>query len=46
MTSVTDEELEQRRAAWKPRPLKVTQGGLYKYTRLVSDASQGCVTDA
>ena len=46
MTSVTDEELEQRRAAWKPRPLKVTHGGLYKYTRLVSDASQGCVTDA
>ena len=46
MTSVTDKELEQRRAAWKPRPLKVTQGGLYKYTRLVSDASQGCVTDA
>lgn len=46
MTNVTDEELEQRRAAWKPRPLKVTQGGLYKYTRLVSDASQGCVTDA
>ena len=46
MTSVTDEELEQRRAAWKPRPLKVMHGGLYKYTRLVSDASQGCVTDA
>lgn len=46
ITNVTDAELEQRRATWKPRPLKVSQGGLLKYTRLVSNASQGCITDA
>ena len=46
INNVSDEELAQRRAAWQPRPLTVNQGGLYKYTRLVSNASQGCVTDA
>lgn len=43
---VDDAELARRREKWVPRPLKVTQGGLYKYTRLVADASHGCVTDA
>jgi len=43
---VTDAELERRRKDWKAPPLKVTSGTLYKYTKLVSDASQGCVTDA
>ena len=42
---VSDAELETRRAAWQPRPIKPTQGGLLKYTRLVADASHGCVTD-
>ena len=46
INNVSDEELAQRRVAWQPRPLTVSQGGLYKYTRLVSNASQGCVTDA
>ena len=46
INNVSDEELAQRRAAWQPRTLTVNQGGLYKYTRLVSNASQGCVTDA
>lgn len=39
---VTDAELERRRKDWKAPPLKVTSGTLYKYTKLVSDASQGC----
>lgn len=46
ITNISDEELQRRRSEWTPRPLPVTQGGLLKYTRLVSDASHGCVTDA
>lgn len=42
---VTDEEMEQRRKAWKQPDLKVKSGVLYKYARLVSSASEGCVTD-
>ena len=42
---VSDADLEARRAEWQPRPIKPTQGGLLKYTRLVADASHGCVTD-
>ncbi|KAI0036461.1 dihydroxy-acid/6-phosphogluconate dehydratase [Vararia minispora EC-137] len=43
---VSDEELERRRKAWVAPPLKVDQGTLYKYVKLVEDASHGCVTDA
>ena len=43
---VEEEEWERRRKAWKAPPLKVHQGTLYKYTKLVADASLGCVTDA
>ncbi|PPQ65387.1 hypothetical protein CVT26_000012 [Gymnopilus dilepis] len=43
---VSDEELEKRRKEWKAPPLKVSQGILYKYTKVVTDASHGCVTDA
>ncbi len=43
---VPPEELSERRAAWTPPPLKATQGTLYKYVRLVTTASEGCVTDA
>ena len=42
---VPPEELDRRRAEWTAPPLKVTQGTLYKYTKLVADASQGCITD-
>ena len=42
---VSDEEIAQRRANWQQPKLKVTSGVLYKYARLVKDASQGCVTD-
>ncbi|KAG8946838.1 hypothetical protein FRC04_011385 [Tulasnella sp. 424] len=43
---VSDEEMAKRKAQWKAPPLKVSQGTLYKYTKLVNDASHGCVTDA
>ena len=43
---VAPEELEKRRAAWKAPPLKHRQGTLYKYVKLVEDASHGCITDA
>ncbi|KAI0696007.1 dihydroxy-acid/6-phosphogluconate dehydratase [Cytidiella melzeri] len=43
---VSPEELQARRAAWKAPPLKVSQGTLYKYTKVVEDASHGCITDA
>lgn len=43
---VSEDELARRRAEWKAPPLKVTQGTLYKYTKVVTDASHGCVTDA
>lgn len=43
---VDEAELGKRAKEFKPKPLKYTQGTLYKYTKLVSDASQGCITDA
>ena len=42
---VDEAVLEERRKEFAPKPLKYTQGTLYKYTKLVSDASHGCVTD-
>jgi dihydroxy-acid dehydratase len=42
---VPDAELRRRLAAFRPPPLKYTRGILAKYIRLVSSASQGCVTD-
>ncbi|KAJ7935683.1 dihydroxy-acid dehydratase [Mycena leptocephala] len=41
-----DAELAARRTAWVAPPLKVSQGTLYKYTKTVTDASHGCITDA
>jgi len=43
---VTPEVMEERKRKWKAPPLKVNQGTLYKYVKLVEDASKGCVTDA
>jgi dihydroxy-acid dehydratase len=43
---VSPGELEKRRSKWTAPPLKVTQGTLYKYTKIVEDASHGCITDA
>ena len=42
---VSDFELEERRKKLITPPLKVTNGVLYKYVKLVKDASEGCVTD-
>jgi dihydroxy-acid dehydratase len=44
--NISDEELAARRAAWKQLPPPVKSGVLYKYHKQVSDASEGCVTDA
>ncbi|KAG8715224.1 hypothetical protein FRC08_010827 [Ceratobasidium sp. 394] len=43
---VSEGELTRRRNEWVAPPLKVKQGTLYKYTKVVEDASHGCVTDA
>jgi len=43
---ISSAEMERRRKAWKAPPLKVTQGTLYKYVKMVTDASHGCVTDS
>lgn len=42
---VSDEVLAGRRKNWKQPALKVSKGVLYKYARVVKDASEGCVTD-
>ena len=42
---VSETELEQRRAAWKPPLPRYTRGVLAKYARLVSTSSLGAVTD-
>ena len=38
-------EIERRKRDWIQPPLKVTKGVLYKYAKVVSSASTGCVTD-
>lgn len=42
---VTEEELERRRQSWQPPPYRYQKGALYKYSKLVSSASRGAVTD-
>jgi len=46
MLEVEEVVLSSRRDVWIVPPLKATAGTLYKYCKLVSSASQGCVTDA
>jgi dihydroxy-acid dehydratase len=43
--NVDDAELARRRAQWHPPAPRYTRGLLAKYTRLVSTASKGAVTD-
>ncbi|KAF2144159.1 uncharacterized protein K452DRAFT_267354 [Aplosporella prunicola CBS 121167] len=43
---VGEEELVRRRAEWQAPALKYSKGTLFKYAKLVKDASHGCVTDA
>lgn len=43
---VSTEDLEQRKSLWTPPKPRYDRGTLSKYAKLVSNASQGCVTDA
>jgi dihydroxy-acid dehydratase len=43
--AVSPEQLAARRTTWSEPPLKVQNGLLHKYARLVSQANIGCVTD-
>ena len=42
---ISEEEIAKRRAGWQRPALKASNGILYKYAKLVKDASTGCVTD-
>ena len=42
---VSDVELNDRKSNWIKPDLKVSKGSLYKYAKMVSSASEGCVTD-
>lgn len=42
---VTVAELKKRKSKWKQPKLKVKSGYLYKYAKMVSSASEGCLTD-
>lgn len=42
---VSDEELEKRRAAWKPRKPRITTGYLSRYAKLVTSGSTGAVLE-
>ncbi len=43
--NISDKELAQRRAGWRPQEPKYSRGVLAKYARLVSSSSLGAVTD-
>lgn len=42
---ITDEELEKRRKAWKPRTPKITTGCLARYASLVTSGNKGAVLE-
>jgi dihydroxy-acid dehydratase len=42
---LTDEELTNRKSRWQAPPPRYGKGVLYKYSLMVSPASEGCVTD-
>ena len=42
---ISEDEIAQRRAAWKQPSLKATKGILFKYAKYVKNAANGCVTD-
>jgi dihydroxy-acid dehydratase len=44
--NISEDEWAKRRSQWKAPELKVKQGTLYKYAKVVEDASMGCITDA
>lgn len=42
---ISVEEIAARKANWKPKAPRVSRGVLFKYSKNVSSASEGCVTD-
>ncbi len=42
---VSDEELAKRRAAWKPRQPRVTEGYLHRYCALVTSGNRGAILE-
>ncbi|MEM6814829.1 MAG: dihydroxy-acid dehydratase [Bacteroidota bacterium] len=42
---LSEDELTHRRKQWKAPDLKFSRGSLYKYAKMVSSASEGCITD-
>jgi len=42
---VDEAEMEARRSQWTMPAYKTTRGTLFKYIKLVKNASEGCVTD-
>ncbi len=42
---VSEKELQKRKQKWIAPDLKFKRGVLYKYTKTVSSASKGCITD-
>ncbi len=42
---ISDKEINKRKKSWIKPELKFKSGILYKYSKLVSNASKGCVTD-
>ncbi|KAH8652209.1 dihydroxy-acid dehydratase [Xylariales sp. PMI_506] len=44
-TNVSDAEMDERRKSWTAPPAKYTKGTLTKYSKLVKNASLGCITD-
>ena len=42
---ISEEEINIRKLNWKKPKLKVNNGSLFKYAKVVSSASRGCVTD-
>ena len=42
---VSDEELEKRRAAWKPRQPKITTGYLARYAAMVTSGNRGAILE-
>ncbi|MHB1950802.1 MAG: dihydroxy-acid dehydratase [Acidiferrobacteraceae bacterium] len=43
--AIDEDEMAQRRRAWRAPPLKAVRGTLHKYIKSVRSASEGCVTD-
>jgi dihydroxy-acid dehydratase len=45
IVQVSEEEFAERKKTWSPKVIEGLQGTLKKYNKLVSTASEGCVTD-